>query len=160
MHGEWWKSDVEAVVNQATNSGMPPNISDAHTINGHPGPAPSCISQGYTLHVESGKTYLLRIINAALNDELFFKIADHKLTVVEADASYLKPFEIDTIFLSPGQTTNVLLTANKHIGKYLIATTPFMDAPIGFDNLSSIATLRYKGTPPYTKTILTNIPPL
>jgi laccase len=35
-----------------------------------------------------------------------------------------------------------------------------MDAPIGFDNLSSIATLRYKGTPPYTKTFLTNIPPL
>ncbi|KAK2430919.1 laccase-4 [Trifolium repens] len=158
--GEWWKSDVEAVVNQATNSGMPPNISDAHTINGHPGPAPGCISQGYTLHVESGKTYLLRIINAALNDELFFKIADHKLTVVEADASYLKPFETDTIFLSPGQTTNVLLTANKLVGKYLIATTPFMDAPIGFDNLSSIATLRYKGTPPYTKAILTNIPPL
>ena len=68
---------------------------------------------GYTLHVESGKTYLLRIINAALNDELFFKIAGHKLTVVEADASYVKPFETDTIFMSPGQTTNVLLPLTK-----------------------------------------------
>ncbi|TQD84672.1 hypothetical protein C1H46_029760 [Malus baccata] len=28
---------------------------------------------GYTLHVESGKTYLLRIVNAPLNDDLFFK---------------------------------------------------------------------------------------
>ena len=115
---------------------------------------------GYTLHVESGKTYLLRIINAALNDELFFKIAGHKLTVVEADASYVKPFEIDSIFLSPGQTTNVLLTANQNVGKYLIAVTPFMDAPIGFDNVTSIATLRYKDTPPYPTTILTTIPPL
>lgn len=115
---------------------------------------------GYTLHVESGKTYLLRLINAALNDELFFKIAGHKLTVVEADASYIKPFEIHTIFLSPGQTTNVLLTANQVLGKYLIAVTPFMDAPIGFDNVTSIATLRYKGTQPYPKTIYTNIPPL
>lgn len=117
---------------------------------------------GYTLHVESGKTYLLRIINAALNDELFFKIAGHKLTVVEADASYLKPFETDTIFMSPGQTTNALLTANQGVvGKYLIAVTPFMDAPISFDNVTSIATLRYKNTPPYyPKTTLTNIPPL
>lgn len=115
---------------------------------------------GYTLRVERGKTYLLRIINAALNDELFFKIAGHKLTVVEADASYIKPFETDTIFLSPGQTTNVLLTTNQSVGKYLIATTPFMDAPIGFDNVTSIATLHYKGTQPDTKTILTNIPPL
>ncbi|XP_057441834.1 laccase-4-like [Lotus japonicus] len=159
--GEWWKSDVEAVVNEATNSGLPPNISDAHTINGHPGPVPSCTSHGYTLHVESGKTYLLRIINAALNDELFFKIAGHNLKVVEADASYVKPFEIETIFLSPGQTTNAILTANQGVGKYLIAVTPFMDAPtIGFDNMTSIATLRYKGTPPYPKTILTTIPPL
>ncbi|XP_027330913.1 laccase-4-like [Abrus precatorius] len=159
--GEWWKSDVEAVLNQAENSGLPPNISDAHTINGHAGPVPGCISQGiYTLHVESGKTYLLRIINAALNDELFFKIAGHKLTVVEADASYVKPFETDIIFMSPGQTTNVLLAANQGVGKYLIAVTPFMDAPIGFDNVTSIATLRYKGTPSYPITIPTTIPPL
>ncbi|KAJ1426408.1 Multicopper oxidase, type 1 [Sesbania bispinosa] len=153
--GEWWKSDVEAVLNEATNSGLPPNISDAHTINGHPGPV-----LGYTLHVESGKTYLLRIINAALNDELFFKIAGHKLTIVEGDASYVKPFEIDTIFMSPGQTTNALLTANQGVGKYLIAVTPFMDAPIGFDNLTSFATLRYKNTPSYPNTFLTSIPPL
>ncbi|CAJ1970980.1 unnamed protein product [Sphenostylis stenocarpa] len=158
--GEWWKSDVEAVLNQAESSGLPPNISDAHTINGHAGPVPGCTSQGYTLHVESGKTYLLRIINAALNDELFFKIAGHKLTVVEADASYVKPFGTDTIFMSPGQTTNVLLTANQGVGKYLIAVTPFMDAPIGFDNVTSIATLRYKSTAPYPKTTLTTIPAL
>ena len=87
---EWWKSDVEAVLNQSISSGLPPNISDAHTINGHPGPLPGCSSQGgYTLHVESGKTYLLRIVNTAVNDELFFKIVGHKLTVVEADTIML-----------------------------------------------------------------------
>lgn len=44
--GEWWKSDVEAVVDEATQSGLPPNISDAHTINGLPGPVSTCSSQG------------------------------------------------------------------------------------------------------------------
>ena len=37
-----------------------------------------------------GKTYLLRIVNAAFNDELFFSIADHNLTVVDVDAIYVK----------------------------------------------------------------------
>nr|XP_004308920.2 PREDICTED: laccase-22-like [Fragaria vesca subsp. vesca] len=156
---EWWKSDVEAVVDESTQSGLPPNISDAHTINGHPGPAPGCSSQGFTLHVESGKTYLLRIINAALNDDLFFKIARHNLTVVEVDASYTKPFQTDTIFISPGQTTTALLEANKDIGNYLISVSPFMDAPIGIDNFTSIATLRYKHTPRNSTTFLTSIPP-
>ncbi|XP_024177227.1 laccase-22 [Rosa chinensis] len=156
---EWWKSDVEAVIDEATQSGFPPNVSDAHTINGHPGPVPGCSSQGFTLHVESGKTYLLRIINAALNDDLFFKIAGHNLTVVEVDASYTKPFQTDTIYISPGQTTTALLEANKDIGKYLISVSPFMDIPIGIDNFTSIATLRYKYTPPNPTTFLTSIPP-
>ncbi|KAF4346495.1 hypothetical protein G4B88_008694 [Cannabis sativa] len=127
--GEWWKADVENVVNEATQAGLPPNVSDAHTINGFPGPFPNCSSQGYTLHVESGKTYLLRIINAALNDELFFKIAGHKLTVVEADAVYTKPFETDTIFVSPGQTTNAILKADKPIGNYLIYYSSIINSP-------------------------------
>lgn len=44
--GEWWKADTEAVVNQAMQTGLAPNVSDSHTINGHPGPFPNCSSQG------------------------------------------------------------------------------------------------------------------
>ena len=93
-----------------------------------------------------------------MNDELFFKIAGHNLTIVEVDASYVKPFQIDTIFISPGQTTNALLTANQGIGKYIITLSPFMDAPVGLDNLTNYATLRYKGTPTNPPTILTSVP--
>lgn len=52
---------------------------------------------------------MLRLINAALNDELFFSIANHTLTVVEVDAVYVKPFETETVLITPGQTTNALL---------------------------------------------------
>lgn len=44
--GEWWKSDTETVINQALKSGLAPNVSDAHTINGRPGAVPNCSSQG------------------------------------------------------------------------------------------------------------------
>ncbi|KAI4356011.1 hypothetical protein L6164_000065 [Bauhinia variegata] len=158
--GEWWKSDTEAVINEALKSGLAPNVSDAHTINGHPGSIPNCSTQdAYNLPVESGKTYLLRIINAALNEELFFKIAGHKLTVVEVDATYVKPFKIDTIVIAPGQTTNVLLTADQKSGKYLVAASPFMDAPVAVDNLTATATLHYTGTLATAPTILTTPPP-
>ncbi|KAL0402871.1 UNVERIFIED_CONTAM: Laccase-22 [Sesamum radiatum] len=159
IFGEWWKSDVEAVINQAMKSGQPPNISDAHTINGLPGPAPNCSSQGYTLQVESGKTYLLRIVNAAVNEELFFKIAGHQLTVVEVDATYTKPFKTDTIFIGPGQTTNALLTADQKSGNYLIAISPFMDTIVAIDNQTATGTLSYKGMLAVSPTSLTAMPP-
>lgn len=105
-------------------------------------------------------TYLLRIVNAALNDELFFKISGHILTVVEVDAAYTKPLNTDTIFIGPGQTTNALLTAYKISGKFQISISPFMDAPIGLDNSTSTGTLVYSGTDLSSPTVSTTIPPL
>lgn len=109
--------------------------------------------------VDSGKTYMLRLINAALNEELFFKIAGHQLTVVEIDATYVKPFKTDTVLIAPGQTTNVLVTADKNTGKYLVAASPFMDAPIAVDNRTATATLHYSGTLSSSPTTLANPPP-
>ncbi|XP_057509744.1 laccase-4-like [Actinidia eriantha] len=158
--GEWWKSDVEAVINEATKSGLAPNVSDAHTINGHPGLASNCLSRGgFKIPVEPGNTYMLRIINAAMNEELFFKIAGHQLTVVEVDATYVKPFKTHTILVAPGQTTNVLLTASLGTGKYLVAASTFMDSPITVDNTTATATLAYSGTLSTAATKLTKTPP-
>ncbi|XP_076939584.1 laccase-4-like [Bidens hawaiensis] len=157
--GEWWKSDTEAVINQALKSGLAPNVSDAHTINGHPGRAHGCQTQGgFQLSVEKGKSYMLRIINAALNEELFFKIAGHKLTVVEVDAVYVKPFKTDTIVIAPGQTTNVIITANKNPGKYMMIASPFMDSPIAVDNKTAIATIHYTGSISRSATLTTPPP--
>ena len=109
--------------------------------------------------VESGKTYLLRLINAALNEELFFKIAGHTLTIVEVDATYVKPVKLDTIVIAPGQTTNALVTADRNSGKYLVTVSPFMDSPIAVDNLTATATLHYSGTLATAPTTITSPPP-
>ncbi|EOA32960.1 hypothetical protein CARUB_v10016290mg [Capsella rubella] len=154
VFGEWWKSDVEAVINQSTQSGLPPNISDAHTINGLTG------RSGYTLHVKTGKKYLLRIINAAVNDELFFKIAGHNFTVVEVDASYTKPFNTDTLFLGPGQTTNAILTATHPPGNFLMTISPFMDTVVPVNNATGTALLRYKDTTTTQSLTSSKIPPI
>ncbi|KAF2290094.1 hypothetical protein GH714_002113 [Hevea brasiliensis] len=40
--GEWWNNDVEEIVKQGNKLGLPPNASDARTINGKPGPLFPC----------------------------------------------------------------------------------------------------------------------
>ncbi|WJX38518.1 laccase [Trifolium repens] len=101
--GEWWDRNPIDVVRQAQRTGAAPNISDAYTINGQPGDLYKCSTKGTTtIPIHSGETNLIRVINAALNQPLFFTIANHKLTVVGADASYLKPFTTNILMLGPG----------------------------------------------------------
>ncbi|PIA34793.1 hypothetical protein AQUCO_03700220v1 [Aquilegia coerulea] len=145
--GEYWHKDVVQIEKDTLASGGSPPIADAFTINGHPGPNYNCSANDvYKIDVVPGKTYLLRIINAALNMENFFTIANHKLTIVEADAEYTKPFTVDRLMLSPGQTINVLVTANQPIGKYSMAMGPYMSAKnVSFQNISAIAYFQYIG---------------
>jgi len=44
--GEWWNVDPEAVIAQAIHTGGGPNVSDAYTMNGLPGPLYNCSSDG------------------------------------------------------------------------------------------------------------------
>ncbi|KAJ4849170.1 Laccase-17 [Turnera subulata] len=147
IFGEWWKADTETVINQATQTGGAPNNSDAFTINGLPGPLYNCSGKDtFKLKVKPGRTYLLRLINAALNDELFFSIANHTLTVVEADAIYVKPFKTNIVLITPGQTTNVLLKAKAKApnATFLMAARPYATGPASFDNTTTAAILEYE----------------
>ncbi|KAL5739064.1 hypothetical protein ACOSP7_027988 [Xanthoceras sorbifolium] len=147
--GEWWNSDVEKIVDQANKLGLAPPMSDAHTINGKPGLLFLCS--------EKRKTYLLRIVNAALNDELFFAIACYNMTVVEIDAVYTKRFSTQAILIAPGQTTNVVVKADQSPSRYFMAARPFMDAPIPVDDKTITAILQYKGIP---NTVVPSLPKL
>ncbi|WCJ19704.1 laccase 17 [Euphorbia peplus] len=42
IFGEWFNADTEAIINQALQTGGGPNVSDAYTINGLPGPLYNC----------------------------------------------------------------------------------------------------------------------
>ncbi|KAF8404176.1 hypothetical protein HHK36_009056 [Tetracentron sinense] len=147
IFGEWWNADTEAVISQALQTGGGPNVSDAYTINGLPGPLYNCSAKDtFKLKVKPGKTYLLRLINAALNDELFFSIANHTFTVVEADAVYVKPFHTDTLLITPGQTTNILLKTKPHFpnATFLMAARPYFTGLGTFDNSSTAGILEYE----------------
>ncbi|KAH9750679.1 Laccase-3 [Citrus sinensis] len=128
--------------------GAAPNVSDAFTINGQPGDLYRCSRrETVRFQVEAGETVLLRIINAAMNQELFFGVANHKLTVVGVDTSYTKAFSTSVIMIAPGQTTNVLLTADQPPARYYMAARAYNSANGAFDNTTTTAILAYKSAP-------------
>ncbi|RVW26823.1 Laccase-14 [Vitis vinifera] len=114
--GQWWKSDVNAVRDEGLATGADPNASDSLLINGQPGT--------FKLTVDHGKTYLLRIINAALHEALFFSIAKHKMTVVGTDE------------------------ANQHPDHYYMVAKTYSIAPVAqnfYDNTTTTAIVQYRG---------------
>ncbi|XP_048548225.1 laccase-15-like [Triticum urartu] len=120
--GEWLGMDpieLETRIQRSILSDEPLSA----TINGKLGDANNCsgvIEDNYILNVEQGKTYLLRIVNAALHSEYYVKIAGHTFTVVAADANYVKPYNTDTIAIAPGETVDALLVADASPGRYYI----------------------------------------
>ncbi|CAJ2663058.1 unnamed protein product [Trifolium pratense] len=145
--GEYWLQDLQEIEHATLVSGGAPPPADAYTINSHPGPNYNCsINDVYQLNVIPGRTYLLRLINAGLNTENFFAIANHKLMIVEADAEYTKPFMTDTVMIGPGQTLNVLVLADQPVGKYSMAVAPYKSGKIvKYQNVSAIAYFNYIG---------------
>ncbi|XP_057425828.1 laccase-15-like [Lotus japonicus] len=144
--GEWWKKDVADVYTDFRRTGGDPIVSDAYTINGQPGDLYPCSNNAFKLRVDYGKTYLLRMVNAAVQDMLFFAIAKHQLTVVGTDGSYVKPLKVYYITISPGQTMDVLLKANQPLNHYYMAAKVYSSAfRVPFDNTTTTAIVQYTG---------------
>ncbi|KAI4352806.1 hypothetical protein L6164_007024 [Bauhinia variegata] len=161
IFGEWWKNDVWKVYTEFRRTGGSPNNSDAITINGQPGDLYPCSNSGtFKLNVDQGKTYLLRIVNAAMNLILFFSISKHNLTVVGADGCYTKPLTRDYIAISPGQTIDALLYANQEPDQYYMAARAYSSgAAVPFDNTTTTAILQYNGNyPPISSPPLPYLP--
>ncbi|KAG9146638.1 hypothetical protein Leryth_019675 [Lithospermum erythrorhizon] len=170
--GEWWNRNVTELQDELDETGVGPDSSDANLINGFPGDMYSCSLSSdrrrrflknqensslelsdvgsypepgtFRLKVTSGKTYLLRIISASLNPCIFFKIANHNMVIVATDASYTNPFSTDVIIISPGQTIDVLLTANQPPGLYYMTTSVFVNSHVQFRDIPGTAILEYE----------------
>ncbi|XP_074356120.1 laccase-15-like [Apium graveolens] len=156
--GEWWKTDVRKVLKEALLTGRNPTTSDAFTINGQPGDLYNCSNRGtFNLSIEHDRTYLLRIINAAMNHILFIAISSHNLTAIGADGSYVKPFTKEYMVLGPGQTLDCLLHANQESGEYYMAASPYSTGVhVEFDQSITTAIVKYIGN--YSKYIAPWLP--
>ncbi|CAN1295075.1 LAC14 [Linum perenne] len=165
IFGEWWKKGIFEIYNEFLHSGGDPDAADAITINGQPGDLYPCSkleilflllrTETFRVDVDHGKTYLLHLINAALQDVIFFGVANHQLKVVGVDGSYTKPFTTDYVTISPGQTMDLLLLANPLPGtmprtRYYMAANVYSSNPgpgSSSSHISATAILRYNHNP-------------
>ncbi|GMP80098.1 hypothetical protein CsSME_00035333 [Camellia sinensis var. sinensis] len=159
--GTWYTFDVNKQLHYDLFVGADLPRPSSFVINGQPGGIFNCSSETqYRLYVDYGKTYLLRLINAAVSSELFFAIADHNVTVVGMDGNYLEPISTSYLVISPGQTVNALLTANQPLGYYYMAIRQYVTN--GYPDVypPNTAIVEYRGnyTPPSSPVFLSKLP--
>ncbi|XBJ19982.1 hypothetical protein VPH35_010878 [Triticum aestivum] len=112
--GEWRETDLVELDRRFGRSNYA-DLPRSSMINGKLGDLNKCsgvTEENYVLNMEHGRTYLLRIVNAALHPQYYFKIAGHTFTVVATDANYVKPYTTDTIAIAPGETVDALVVAD------------------------------------------------
>ncbi|XP_056163483.1 laccase-14-like isoform X2 [Syzygium oleosum] len=150
---EWYARDVMDIITEALESGGDPDLSVAYTINGQPGDSYTCSNDStYNITVVQGKTFLLRIIHSGLNEEMFFGIAEHNITVVGMDGAYLKPLNTDYLIITPGQTMDVLVTANQTPDRYYMVFSPFVDTNAPSNENVTRGIFEYNGTYNHSET--------
>ncbi|KAF3944131.1 hypothetical protein CMV_029372 [Castanea mollissima] len=147
--GSWYSGNLKALVDDSLYYGSDLPHSVAFTINGEPGDLCPCSKETtYHLKVDQGKTYLLHLVNAIVAADMFFAVAQHNLTIVGTDAHYIKPITTSYIMISPGQTMDILLTANQSLGQYYMAARQFWSQSVevtDFDHVNTTAIIEYKG---------------
>ncbi|XP_010062030.2 putative laccase-9 [Eucalyptus grandis] len=128
-----------------------PNVPRAtgYLINGQFGDFVPC-SNDTTPHffVDYGKTYLFRIVNAVVGSEMFVSIADHNMMLVGMDGAYTKPIVVSYLMIEPGQTMDVLVTANQSPGRYYMAAQRFSSEDMDFTKFAHVVAttiIQYEG---------------
>ncbi|KAI4386995.1 hypothetical protein MLD38_004864 [Melastoma candidum] len=131
----WYKKDVRESIAESLEEGRDLTESDAYAFNGEPGDFCPCSNETTRRwEVESGKTYLLHLVSAVMNAELYFAIANHTFTVVGSDGAYLKPFSTEILVISPGQTFDLLLRADQSPDyNYYMAARQYYNSKFSFD---------------------------
>lgn len=72
----------------------------------------------YETVFESGKKYLIRLVNTAVEGHFQFSIDGHSLTVIANDLVPIVPYTTDSVLISMGQRYDVIVEANAAAGDY------------------------------------------
>lgn len=102
---DWQHRPVDELFEGEERSNSGPPVSDNGLINGTNviGTDTNTTGSRFTMKVDEGRSYRLRLVNAAINTHWGFGIDNHTLTVIAMDLVPIKPFTIDYISIAMGQ---------------------------------------------------------
>ncbi|KAF2203618.1 hypothetical protein GQ43DRAFT_411263 [Delitschia confertaspora ATCC 74209] len=125
MLQDWSHKTVDSLFPAAQKNGTGgPQIMDNGLINGMNtwGSESAANSTGrrfeWDATVVPGQTYLLRIVNAAIQSTYKFYIDGHTLEVISMDFTPIKPYKTKILKISIGQRYEVLVKADQPVGDY------------------------------------------
>lgn len=161
IFASWYNADLKGISDLISLNGTPPGAPDGYILNGYPGDQFNCSGvpeKTFNLTVQRGKTYLLHIVNAAMHEAQYFRVANHSLTVVARDGSLVSRFSTDYILLFPGQTMDVLLKADQNQKAYYMAFHYFDDSSADINKNYTTGFLVYSN--PIVKVVNATLPTL
>ncbi|EXB88234.1 L-ascorbate oxidase-like protein [Morus notabilis] len=133
--GDWYKTN-HTDLKDHLDGGKKLPFPDGILVNGR-GP------NGYSLTVEQGKTYRLRISNVGLQHSLNFRIQNHKLKLVEVEGTHTLQTTYSSLDVHVGQSYSVLFTADQPGQDYYIVVSTRFTAP---EVLTTTGVLHYSNS--------------
>lgn len=95
-------------------------------------------------HVDEGKSYKFRIVGASSNVcPLQLQIENHNFTVVAADATRVKPFTADTLFVVSGERFDIIVVADRQEKDSFWIRVKAVDPCLDADSIEEFAVLMY-----------------
>ena len=120
------KSGMSGMVGMGGMSGKP-DIADvpfeSGLINGMGRFADGSSAPLATIKIKRGETLRLRLISGASTYQFRFQVDGHPLTVIATDGAPMKPVEVDSLMLSPGERYDVLLKGTGSESTWIRAVT-------------------------------------
>ncbi|KAI3988325.1 hypothetical protein MKX01_012114 [Papaver californicum] len=134
LAGDWFKRNhtyLRAILNRGHKFPVP----DGLLINGRGW-------NGYTITVDQGKTYRLRISNVGITTSINFRIQGHKMKLVEVEGSHTLQNTYDALDIHVGQSYSVLVTADQPAMDYYMVVSSRFTKPV----LTTTAVLHYSNS--------------
>jgi FtsP/CotA-like multicopper oxidase with cupredoxin domain len=157
MLQDWTHVSVDAMYDaaeDATTGG--PRTMDNGLINGQNtwGNGTSATGSRFVLDTQfvSGQSYLLRIINSAIQSTYKFYIDGHSLTVIQSDFVPITPYKTDILNINIGQRYMVIVNADQPIGDYWMRSDNQNTCAATTQALDIKGIVRYTGSPGATPT--------
>ncbi|KAF6831824.1 extracellular dihydrogeodin oxidase laccase [Colletotrichum musicola] len=97
----------------------------------------------FTTNFEAGKTYRMRLVNAAIDTHWKFMIDSHNLTIIGADFVPMTPFSTNDVSIGIGQRYDVLVKADQNADNYWLRAIPQLACSENENTLDIKGIVRY-----------------
>ncbi|WQF88530.1 Putative multicopper oxidase, second cupredoxin domain-containing protein [Colletotrichum destructivum] len=97
----------------------------------------------FTTAFESGKSYRMRLVNAAIDTHWKFMIDNHTLEVISADFVPINPYSVSDVSIGIGQRYDVVVRANQAAGDYWLRAIPQLACSDNENTLDIKGVVRY-----------------